>query len=82
METLIVEWRRMSLGGKVGRLVSWLVWGVMAVMAIRDLGKRGPGRIRGKKWLWMVLMMMPIISVKGFAVPVLEVVYFLVGRKR
>ena len=82
METLIGEWRKMSLGGKVGRLVSWVVWGVTAVLAIRDLGKREPGRIRGKKGLWMVLMMMPIISVEGFAVPVLEVVYFLVGRKK
>ena len=70
------------MGGKVARLVSWLVWGVTAVMALRDLDGRGPERIRGKKGIWMVLMMMPIISVQGFAVPVLEVVYFLAGRKK
>jgi hypothetical protein len=81
MEMLIDEWRKMSLGGKVARLVSWVVYWVLTVMALLDVGKREPERIRGKKLIW-TMCLMPVVSVYGFALPVPEVVYFLVGRKK
>lgn len=81
MDALIVEWRKMSLGGKVARSVSWVLYGVLAVVALRDLGGRGPEKIRGKKWMWMAAMA-PVASVYGFALPVAELMYFLIGRKK
>ena len=80
MDVLLTEWRKMSVGGKVARLVSWVVYLGLAVVALRDMGKRGEDGVRGKLWMWRAGMV-PIVSLFGFAVPVAEVLYFLVGRK-
>jgi hypothetical protein len=81
MDVLLLEWRKMSVGGRVARVVSWVVYLGLGYVALRDMAKRGEDGVRGKLWMWGVGVL-PIVSVFGFGLPVVEVLYFLVGRRK
>lgn len=68
-------WRGLSGRQQVGLVVRGVAQGGLLVVAARDLRRRPPDQVRGRKWLWVPVIAMNYLGVGPIA-------YLIGGRRR
>jgi hypothetical protein len=69
------HWSDLDEGTRRFIVVSGVVEGLLKIAALTDLARRPAAQVRGRKWVWAVVLV--LVNSVGLA----PLVYFLAGRR-